>query len=453
MPHTHYNTRCGKQPRGCSLQWLSAWRRICDLLDQLGLVQHVKNFMHFDVANDHGNIFDLLITPETSSLVTATSVVTTHHLSNHRLIVCDIKIERTKILAPTWMARNIKTIEKADFVCCLHGSALFTNNTVDGYTDQIEKVMTERLDSIALLRPVHDNFAPARQLLPEAVAAKHDRWAKKRQWKQSKKEVDRLSTARHVAKPTTTGGIKINSVRLKTVPVTWSILHPTTHQPTSTPDEDKSRATSYASFFHDKVINTGCPLARNSMVSFQIWCEMTNHSVDKSFTTCHLVQKLLSSMSGMSSSCDFVPTSLLKECSEAFATIITLLANLSFLEGAFPTILKMAKVTQILKKVGMTASDPSNHRPMSNLNTISEVLKRLLLAHLIPHVSTNLCRLQSAHHQYHSTEMPLLRISNDFLKLPTPRSHFWSVSCIQHDWPFGSPSTATPHFWNQRLCH
>ena len=46
-----------------------------ELLDQLGLVQHVKDF---DMANDRGNILDLVITRETSNLVTATSVVTNH---------------------------------------------------------------------------------------------------------------------------------------------------------------------------------------------------------------------------------------------------------------------------------------------------------------------------------------------------------------------------------------
>ena len=43
-----------------------------------------------------------------------------------------------------------------------------------------------------------------------------------------------------------------------------------------------------------------------------------------------VVQKLLSSMFGKSSPRDFVPTSLLKERSEAFAPIITRQANLTF---------------------------------------------------------------------------------------------------------------------------
>ena len=43
-------------------------------------------------------------------------------------------------------------------------------------------------------------------------------------------------------------------------------------------------------------------------------------------------------------------------------------------------------------------------------------LEHLLLAGLIPHVSTNLHRLQSANRRHHSTETALHKISNDFLE-------------------------------------
>ena len=128
------------------------------------------------------------------------------------------------------------------------------------------------------------------------------------------------------------------------------------------------------------------------------------------------VQKLPLSMSGKSSPRNFQPTSLLKECSEAFVPIITSQADLTFLEGAFPTSFKMAQVALLLKKVGLDANDTSNHRPILNLNTISKVLERLLLARLISHVSINLCRLQSADRRYHFTEMALLRIFNDLFE-------------------------------------
>ena len=100
---------------------------------------------------------------ETFSLVIPISVVTTHHMFDHSLVICDIKLGHTKTIVPTRMARNINAIDKADFVLCLRGSLLFTNLalTVDGYTDQTERVTTELLDSIAPLWAVHRKFAPA----------------------------------------------------------------------------------------------------------------------------------------------------------------------------------------------------------------------------------------------------------------------------------------------------
>ena len=80
-----------------------------------------------------------------------------------------------------------------------------------------------------------------------------------------------------------------------------------------------------------------------------------------------------------SSPLDFVPTSLLKDCSGAFSCIIANLANLSFKHGSCPSAFKMAQITPLLKKPGLDATEPSNYRPISNLNTISKVLERLVL--------------------------------------------------------------------------
>ena len=119
-------------------------------------------------------------------------------------------------------ALNIKAIDKVDFICRLRESSLFTDPaiTVNAFTDQIERVTTELIDAVASLRAVYHKFAPARQLSPEAVAAKRDRRVKERQWKYSKLETDRLSYPRHVAMPTSLSmpqGTNIISERSRTV--------------------------------------------------------------------------------------------------------------------------------------------------------------------------------------------------------------------------------------------
>ena len=91
-------------------------------------------------------------------------------------------------------------------------------------------------------------------------------------------------------------------------------------------------------------------------------------------------ERLISSMSSKSSPLDFVSTTMIKACHGKFAIIITRLANLSFDHATFPTRFKTAQITPLLKKNGLDNYDPINYRPISNLNTVSKILERLVLA-------------------------------------------------------------------------
>ena len=76
---------------------------------------------------------------------------------------------------------------------------------------------------------------------------------------------------------------------------------------------------------------------------------------------------------------------------------------------------KTAEVLPLLKKSGADRCDPANFRPISNLSTISKVLKKLALAQLRPHLlsSVNFCPFQSGYRTGHSTETTLLVLLND----------------------------------------
>ena len=122
------------------------------------------------------------------------------------------------------------------------------------------------------------------------------------------------------------------------------------------------------------------------------------------------VGKLLTSSSSKSSRQDYIPTSLLKSCSSIFSELIATLANLSMNQGTFPSCFKLAQVTPLLKKAGLDKDTPSNYRPISNLNNISKLLERLILARIQDHVTTspNFNPFQSAYRRFHSTETALL---------------------------------------------
>ena len=120
-------------------------------------------------------------------------------------------------------------------------------------------------------------------------------------------------------------------------------------------------------------------------------------------------------MPSKSSPLDYLPTTLLKSCSDVFAPIVCTLANLSFSEGRFPTSFKLAQILPLLKKPGTDTDVPANYRPISNLNSLSKILEKLFSSRLKNHVklSPNLNPFQSAYRQYHSTETALLKILND----------------------------------------
>jgi hypothetical protein len=115
-----------------------------------------------------------------------------------------------------------------------------------------------------------------------------------------------------------------------------------------------------------------------------------SHTTDKQHTgplplafsdvTVAEVAKLLNQLPKKSSLLDALPTSFLKNCTEAFAPIIAHLALLSFREGVFPSAYKTAQVSPLLKKFGLNQSDPANYWPISNLNTVYTVIERLVLA-------------------------------------------------------------------------
>ena len=60
--------------------------------------------------------------------------------------------------------------------------------------------------------------------------------------------------------------------------------------------------------------------------------------------------------------------------------LISHLANLSFTKATFPSKFKLALISPLLKKPGLTKSDLANFRPISNLNTIGKILERLALS-------------------------------------------------------------------------
>ena len=397
--------------------------RLDDIFDTFGMNQHVKQ------ATRENNLLDVLATHSTL-VVKNIRVDDAGMVSDHRLIVATLQMPVTPIVPAVPVAsRRINNIDLEKFQASLRESALFTNpsTTVDGFAQQIQDIVTEELDKVAPLKTTRRRPSKpiTKFLSPAAKSAKRERRRRERIWKSTKLESDRVAyrkacrTANRLINESRTDFMRDRLTESTDPKQKWrtvkDLLHSNSTDTILPDDECASLCTRFSDFFVSKIRNLKRTIMdkSNLLTNMQPFQEQyhSGHKFDNiPPVTPDEVKKLLSSIPGKSCPLDFIPTSLIKSCSNVFCEIISTLANLSFTEGRFPASFKRAFVTPLLKKPDLNRSDPANYRPISNLNNFSKLLERLFLARFQPHVtsSPNFNPLQSAYRRFHSTETSLL---------------------------------------------
>ena len=118
-----------------------------------------------------------------------------------------------------------------------------------------------------------------------------------------------------------------------------------------------------------------------------------------------------------SSDLDPIPTSLVKYCIDILITPITSLINLSLTEGSFPSHLKCANISPLLKKPSLNKDNMANYRPVPNFRYLSKVLEKVVVNQLNTHINSSNTSNQyrSEYRKFHSTEAALLKIHSDIL--------------------------------------
>lgn len=400
------------------------------LFAEFGLTQHVT----CPTRNDR--ILDLLLSANSTDTVHNVATSDAGCISDHRLVTCDIRLVRPPPRKVTYSYRDLRKMDLASFRDQLLQSSLFASpaTTTEAFTQQLTSVVSQILEDTAPLQTrtkVRSRVINVR-LSEEALRAKRERRRLERKWHSNGSEDTRTCyrrACRRANKLINTSRREHQQRLISEFPVgshqrwkaTDRLLHPAP-PPYRRPEDEVLLCNRFAAFFVSKVSKL-CNLARTAAASLGNRPNFAD-AVFSGPTLSALpavvvddVSKLIASLPLKSSPMDFLPTSLLKSCSDIFAPLLTHLANLSFTEGIFPSSFKIAHISPLLKKPGLDTDDPSNYRPISNLNTISKILEKLFLRRIIDHVhsSPSFSAFQSAYRHFHSTETALIKITNDIL--------------------------------------
>ena len=112
---------------------------------------------------------------------------------------------------------------------------------------------------------------------------------------------------------------------------------------------------------------------------------------------------------------DPLPATLLKQHFDLLLPIILKIVNLSLESGHFPSSLKTAVLSPLLKKANLDHEVLANYRPISNLKVISKIIEKVVAVGLQKYLEVNQLNepLQSVYKPFYSCETALVRVHND----------------------------------------
>ena len=148
----------------------------------------------------------------------------------------------------------------------------------------------------------------------------------------------------------------------------------------STPDGSTSSSpVTVAKRLNDHFVSVGRCLDEEIPTSRKDPCDFINNNVSTFMcapSTPDEIISIVGSLKSKNSSIDMIPCSVLKRVIDILADPISNILNLSFIEGNFPSCLKVSRVIPLYKKG--SSLDPSNYRPISTLPLLSKIFEKAM---------------------------------------------------------------------------
>ncbi|XP_072033365.1 uncharacterized protein [Amphiura filiformis] len=393
------------------------------------LNQHVCSPTH-----KKGHTLDLLVTRKTNELVTDVSV---HRglPSDHSAVKCLVRIVRPPASRQRVRSRKVREVDigmiRKDISSALLPNSDTSNDIlkVDILTDQFNSKLRKIIDSHA---PVTERTVILRPHAPWYCDALRNAKQEKRR-RERKYKATGLTVHRELYKEQCeTYHDLLNSAKTMyhrdqisdaeprdLFRVVDTLTKPKSSITLPAHDDPKDLADRFADYFHHKIssLRDRLDTSSNSVISFE-----SNGTCSSSFDSFHSVSeeevlKIIKSSHITSCKLDPLPVSITKECIDEMLPGMTAIVNQSLLSGSFPSSLKHAIVTPLLKKPKLDADELANYRPISNLTYLGKLIERVAISQLQSYLHDNDLNAskQSAYRAHHSTESALLRVQSDIL--------------------------------------
>ncbi|XP_046650648.1 uncharacterized protein LOC124341758 [Daphnia pulicaria] len=403
------------------LEILLYGRSFMSLIDSCGLQQHVVGPTHERSATHKRHTLDLVLSRQRNHLVSKVCVGP-RVISDHHPVLCVLDLHPPRWLTKKLLTRSLKSIDWDKFATAIANLPLLSapSDNLDGLVEQYNNGLRAVLDLHAPVRTRTVTLRPVnRWMTSEILDTKTKLRHFERCWRSRQLAIDfeifqtHLLTYSEMLKAARTlfFSTEVRQCRgdmRALYRLVGDLMGSTTKPSLPTRSSDQEVADDLNQFFCSKVSaltsrfhsDTDSP-RRSPRPATSSFVSIHGHDM-----------QLLRFVPPRSSS-----TPLVKKFVHLLTGPISLIINLSITTGCFPSTLKHAVITPLIKKPGLDPEDLANHRPIAGLSFLSKLIERVVHRQLSTHLGAfNLLPdRQSAYRTNYSTETALLGLYNDLL--------------------------------------